>query len=242
MAAGWKRTDALSADTEERMAQFTELIATAIANAQSRAELAASRARVVATADETRRRIERDLHDGAQQRLVHTVITLKLAQRAMRDDGEQAPGLVGEALEHAERATAELRDLAHGILPASLSRGLRAGIDTLVSRARLPVSIDVTDERLPPALEATAYFIVAEALTNVVKHAGASRAHINAHLDDGALRVEVRDDGVGGAHLDGSSGLLGIHDRAAAMNGKLTVDSPPGRGTTIVATLPVPET
>jgi signal transduction histidine kinase len=242
MVAAWKRAETLSAGTEARMAQFTELIATAIANAQSRAELAASRARVVATADETRRRIERDLHDGAQQRLVHTVITLKLAQRAMRDNGgESVTGLVGEALEHAERATAELRDLAHGVIPASLSRGLRAGVETLVSRARLPVTVEVTDERLPPALEATAYFIVAEAMTNVVKHADAGGAHIKAYVDDGALHVEVRDDGVGGAHVDDSSGLLGLHDRAAAMNGKLTVDSPPGAGTTIAATLPVPD-
>jgi signal transduction histidine kinase len=241
MLAAWRRAEALPPDAEERIAQFTELIATAIANAQSRAELAASRARVVATADETRRRIERDLHDGAQQQLVHTVITLKLAQRAMGDREDPATGLVGEALVLAERATAELRDLAHGILPPSLSRGLQGGIETLVSRVRLPVSIDVTDERLPPALEATAYFIVAEALTNVVKHAGASAARISAHVHDGALRVEVRDDGAGGAHVDGSSGLLGLHDRAAAMNGELTVESPPGSGTTIVATLPVPD-
>jgi len=242
MIAAWKDSKALLADTEERMAQFTELIATAIANAQSRAELAASRARVVATADDTRRRIERDLHDGAQQRLVHTVITLKLAQRTMGDGGgESLTGLVDEALEHAERATAELRDLAHGVIPAALNRGLRAGIETLVSRVRLQVSIEVTDERLPQALEATAYFVVAEALTNVVKHADARRAQIKAYVDDGALHVEVRDDGVGGAQLDGSSGLLGLYDRAAAVNGMLTVDSTPGRGTTISATLPVPE-
>ena len=240
MTAAWQRAEALPVDVEERIAQFTELIATAIANAQSRAELAASRARVVATADETRRRIERDLHDGAQQQLVHTVITLKLAQRALGDREDPATELVDEALGHAERATAELRDLAHGILPPSLSRGLLGGIESLVSRVRLPVAIDVTEERLPQALEATAYFIVAEALTNVVKHAGAGTARISAHVHDGALRVEVHDDGAGGAHVDGSSGLLGLHDRAAALNGELTVESPPGSGTTIVATLPVP--
>jgi signal transduction histidine kinase len=242
MIAAWKDTGAIVADTEERMAQFTELIGTAIANAQSRAELAASRARVVATADETRRRIERDLHDGAQQRLVHTVITLKLAQRAVHGGGgDSVTGLVDEALEYAERANAELRDLAHGVVPASLSRGLSAGVETLVSRVRLPVSIEVTDERLPQALEATAYFIIAEAMTNVVKHAGARSARIRAYVDEGALHVEVRDDGVGGAQIDGGSGLLGLHDRAAAMDGQLTVDSPPGRGTTIAATMPVPD-
>jgi signal transduction histidine kinase len=241
MAAGWKRDDALAPDIEERMAQFTELIATAIANAQSRAELAASRARVVATADETRRRIERDLHDGAQQSLVHTVITLKLARRALGDASGPAVDLVDEALEHAERANTELRDLAHGILPATLSRGLDAAIETLVSRVRLPVSVDVTAERMAPELEATAYFVVAEALTNTVKHARASRAQVTASVEDGMLRVEVRDDGVGGARTDGRSGLLGLYDRVAAMDGELHVDSPPGGGTTVAARIPLRE-
>jgi signal transduction histidine kinase len=134
-----------------------------------------------------------------------------------------------------------LRDLAHGILPASLNRGLRAGIETLIARVHLPVSLDVTEERLPPALEATAYFIVAEALTNVVKHADARSAHVTARVRDAALYVEVRDDGVGGARVDGHSGLLGLHDRTAAVDGELSVDSPPGGGTTIAATLPLPE-
>ena len=201
------------------MAQFTELVATAIANAQSRAELAASRARVVATADETRRRIERDLHDGAQQSLVHTVITLKLAPRELGDAGGPAAGLLADALEHAERANEELRELAHGILPATLMRGLGAAIETLASHVRLPVSIDVTDERVPPELEATAYFIVAEALTNTVKHARASRARVTAAVGGRRLRVEVSDDGVGGARADGRSGLLGLYDRVAAMTG-----------------------
>jgi signal transduction histidine kinase len=235
--------ETLPQDTEERMESFTELVGTAIANAESRAELAASRARVVATADETRRWIQRDLHDGAQQRLVHTVITLKLARRALGDAGGPVAELVDEALEHGERATAELRDLVHGILPAALSRGgLRAGVEGLVSRARLPVSVDVTAERLPPALEATAYFIVAEALTNTAKHAHADSAQITALIDGDVLRLEIRDDGIGGARTGTSSGLLGLRDRAAAMNGELRVDSPPGAGTTITATLPIPPT
>jgi signal transduction histidine kinase len=241
MVAAWKREDALSPDVEERMAQFTELIATAIANAQSRAELAASRARVVATADETRRRIERDLHDGAQQSLVHTVITLKLARRALGDESGPAVELIDDALEHSERANEELRELAHGILPATLSRGLSAAIETLVSRVRLPVSVDVTADRVAPELEATAYFVVAEALTNTVKHARASSARVTASVADGVLRVEVSDDGVGGARTDGRSGLLGLYDRVAAMNGELRVDSPPGAGTTVAATIPLRE-
>ncbi len=240
MAAIWRKAEAMLPGHEERIAQFTELVATAIANAESRAELAASRSRVVATADETRRRIERDLHDGAQQSLVHTVISLKLARRALGGDGASATELIDDALQHAERANEELRELAHGILPATLSRGLDAAIETLVSRMRLPVTFDVTRERLSPELEATAYFVVAEALTNTVKHARATRARVTAAVRDGALHVEVRDDGVGGAHLDGSSGLVGLQDRVAAMDGELRIESAPGGGTIVAARIPVP--
>jgi signal transduction histidine kinase len=243
MVADWTRDTARAADTEDRMTQFTDLVATAIANAESRAELAASRARVVVTADETRRRIERDLHDGAQQRLVHAIITLKLAQRSVGDGDSPAAGLMREALKHTELANVEIRELVHGILPASLRRGgLRAGIDSMASRLALPVSLDVTAQRFPPALEATAYFIAAEALTNVVKHAGASSAEVTAVAEDGALQVVVRDDGAGGAQLEGSSGLLGLHDRAAALGGDLHVESPEGGGTVVTASLPIPET
>jgi signal transduction histidine kinase len=241
IAASTRRETPFPPNTESRIADFTDLVATAVSNAQSRAELAASRARVVATADETRRRIERDLHDGAQQSLVHTVITLKLARRELGDAGGPAVELVEDALGHAERANEELRDLAHGILPATLTRGLGAAIETLVSRVRLPVAMDVTAERVAPELEATAYFVVAEALTNTVKHARASSARVTASVGDGALHVEVSDDGVGGARTDGRSGLLGLYDRVAAMNGELRVDSPPGGGTTVAATLPLRE-
>jgi PAS domain S-box-containing protein len=231
----------LPPDTEARMARFTELVATAVANAESRAELAASRARVVAAGDEARRRLARDLHDGAQQRLVHAVVTLQLARAAQGDASGPIAELVAEALEHAERATGELRDLAHGILPAALNRGgLRAGIEALVSRVRLPVSVDVTTQRLPPALEATAYFIVSEALTNTVKHARAASARIAVAVDGDELRLEVRDDGVGGARTAGSTGLVGLLDRAAALNGTLRVESPHGAGTRVTATLPIP--
>jgi signal transduction histidine kinase len=231
----------LPADTEERMANFTALVGVVIASAESRAELTASRARVVAAGDEARRRIQRDLHDGAQQRLVSTVIALKMARRELGDATGPAVELLEEALAHAESASAELRELAHGILPVALSRGgLRAGIDALVSRVRLLISVEVTAERLPAALEATAYFIIAEALTNTVRHAHANSAQITAVVDGGALRLEVRDDGVGGARSDGSSGLLGLRDRAAALNGELHVESPPGVGTVVGATFPIP--
>jgi signal transduction histidine kinase len=231
----------LPGETESRLENFTDLVATAVANTESRAALAASRARIVAAADESRRRIERDLHDGAQQRLVHAVIVLKLALRAVSNGSPDAGGLVAEALRHAEQANSELRELAHGILPAALTRGgLRAGVDALVSRASLPVSIDVSDERLPPAVEATAYFIISEALTNAAKHARAGGAGVVARVERGELRVEVRDDGVGGARGGESTGLGGLRDRVAALDGKLVLESPPGGGTRVCALLPVP--
>jgi signal transduction histidine kinase len=231
----------LPADSEERMANVTELVGLVIANAESRAELTASRARVVAAADEARRRIQRDLHDGAQQRLVSTVIALKMARQALGDGPAPAAELVDEALAHAEGATRELRELAHGILPSALSKGgLRAGVKSLVAQADVPVSVEVTAERLPAALEATAYFIVAEALTNTVKHAHAGSAQVAAGVVDGALRLAVRDDGVGGARSDRGSGLLGLRDRVDALNGELRIKSPPGEGTVVAARLPLP--
>ncbi|MEA2198125.1 MAG: hypothetical protein QOJ25_2176, partial [Solirubrobacteraceae bacterium] len=189
-------------------------------------------------ADESRRRIERDLHDGAQQRLVHAVIVLKLAQQALSNGDPDADELVAEALRHAEQANLELRELAHGILPAALTRGgLRAGVDALVSRVSLPVNVDVSVERLPASVEATAYFVISEALTNVVKHARAEAASVTALVERGELRVEISDDGVGGAGA--GTGLGALEDRVAAMDGHLVVDSPPGQGTWVRVLLPV---
>jgi len=239
IVAATRRPQVLPANTEERMSEFTELVGTAISNIQARTELAESRARIAAAADEERRRVVRDLHDGAQQRLVHTVITLKMARQAL-ERGADGAGLVEEALGHAEQANAEVRELAHGIMPAALSRGgLCAGVDALAERMPLPVDVDVDVPRLPSVLEATAYFVVAEALTNVVKHAGASRASVSARVADGALALEVRDDGDGGAREDGS-GLLGLADRVAIFEGRLRVVSPPGDGTVVSATIPLP--
>jgi signal transduction histidine kinase len=228
------------ADTEQRMAEFTELVGTAISNIQARSDLAASRARIVAEADEERRRVVRDLHDGAQQRLVSTTITLKLARDALQKEKDAAPALVTEALDHAERATAELRELAHGILPAVLThRGLRAGVQTLASRASVPVDVEVSVDRLPAPVEAAAYFVVAEALTNVVKHSRATGATALARVEDGTLQIEVRDDGVGGARPDGS-GLVGLADRLAVLHGRLRVESPADGGTLVAADIPLP--
>jgi signal transduction histidine kinase len=220
------------------VAALTARVRVAEERERARAE---SRARLVAAADEERRRVVRDLHDGAQQRLVHAVITLKLARRALDEGASDAEQLVGEGLAHAEQANAELRELAHGILPSVLTRGgLRAGVESLTSRVSIPVAVDVCEERFPPAIEATAYFVISEALTNAVKHSGARGAEVSARLEDGALRVEVRDDGVGGARLDRGSGLLGLRDRLDALDGRLLIESPPGRGTLLGALVPVP--
>ena len=230
----------IPADTEQRIAGFTELVATAIANAESGAQLAASRARIVAAADETRRRVVRDLHDGAQQRLVHAVITLKLALRELEPHDGRAEALVSEALGHAENANSELRELVHGILPGVLtSGGLRAGVDALVSRSSVPVTVDVCPQRFPSAIEATAYFVASEALTNVIKHAHAQRAEVEAHVEDGTLRVEVRDDGVGGADPSHGSGLTGLKDRVEALGGTIEITSAAGGGTSLVARIPI---
>jgi signal transduction histidine kinase len=205
----------------------------------SRAEQAASRTRIVAATDAERRRVVRDLHDGAQQRLVHAVITLKQARSALQNDQEDLPRLVAEALDHAERATAELRELAHGILPAVLtSGGLRAGVEALASRMPLPVTNGVSMGRLPEAIEATAYFVVCEALTNVAKHARAGHAEVTARIEHGTPAVQVRDDGLGGARPEGG-GLVGLADRLAVVDGLLRVETPSGGGTLITAAIPL---
>jgi PAS domain S-box-containing protein len=239
MAASSRGDRQLPVDTESRIAAFTELVATAISNTDARQELAASRARIVAAADEGRRRVVRDLHDGAQQRLVHTTVVLKLAQGAHQNGQGDLSALLAEALDQAERATAVLRELAHGILPTALTRGgLSAGVDSLASRMPLPVEIDVAAGRLPPTVEATAYFVLAEALTNVAKHARAGHATVTARIEDGTLCLQVRDDGVGGARPSGS-GLLGLADRLAVLDGRLEIDSPAGGGTLLAADIPL---
>jgi PAS domain S-box-containing protein len=236
--ANWRR-EPPPAGTEERMAQFARLLDTAIANADSRDQLTASRARLVTEADDARRRVTRDLHDGAQQRLVHAIIMLKLARRAMRANDETAEELVDEALQHAEQSNLELRELAHGILPPVITHGgLRAGVDAVVERLDLPVEVRVPAGRFSAEIEASAYFIVAEALTNVIKHAHATRAAVAAWAEGEMLRVEVRDDGLGGADPEGR-GLLGLRDRATALGGRLDVDSPDRAGTVVTATLPL---
>jgi PAS domain S-box-containing protein len=240
IAAATSAADPLPAGVESRIGEFTELVASAISNVQAQSDLAASRARVVAASDKTRQEIERDLHDGAQQRLIHTVLSLKLARDAVRTKPEAVPALLAEALDHAEQATIELRDLVHGILPPILIHGgLRSAVRSLARRMPVPVEVGVAVDRLPAAVEATAYFVVAEALTNVAKHSRARHATVVARVESSTLQLQVRDDGVGGAQPDGT-GFVGLADRLAVFDGHLRVDSPADGGTLVVADIPLP--
>jgi signal transduction histidine kinase len=223
----------------DKLEKFAALAAAAIANAENRAQLTASRARIVASADEARRRLQRDVHDGAQQRLVQTVLALKLARNAAAA-GEPTDDLIAEALGSAERASSELRDLVHGILPASLSRGgLRRGIESLIADLPMSVELDFTAPRLPAGTEITTYFVVAEALTNVVKHAGATQASVRLGISSGRVTIEVRDNGAGGADPGRGSGMMGLIDRVQTAEGELVLTSPPGAGTVLRASFPV---
>jgi PAS domain S-box-containing protein len=240
LIAGTDERQPLAAGTEDRLAGFAELIATAVSNATARSELLASRARIVEAADEQRRRVVRDLHDGAQQRLIHAVMTLQLAQARAGIPPEHSR-LVGDALDDTRGAIEELRELAHGLHPAILThRGLAAAVEALADRAPLPVHIDIREERYPASVESAAYFIAAEALTNVAKYADATTARVTATSSGDSLLLTIEDDGTGGATPSPGSGLSGLHDRVAALDGKLTIHSPPGAGTRIRAELPLP--
>jgi signal transduction histidine kinase len=230
----------LPAGTEARLAGFTELAATAIANAEAQAALTVSRARIVATADAARRRIERDLHDGAQQRLVSLGVQLREAQTAPPGSGELAQRLEG-AVTEVTGALEELREIAHGLHPAILAeRGLRAALKALARRSAVPVRLDIQVEgRLPGQIEIAAYYVVAEALTNIAKYAHATVAEVEVAAGEGVLRVCVRDDGRGGADFGRGSGLVGLRDRVEALGGHLWLDSSPGAGTTLQARLAV---
>jgi signal transduction histidine kinase len=204
-------------------------------------DLRDARQRILAAADEERRRIERDLHDGAQQRLVAVTLTLRLAESRIADDPAAATKLVGQAREEAQLAINELRELARGIHPALLhDRGLGAALEALATRAPVPVQVSgVPDDRLCEPVEAAAYFVTAEALTNVAKYACATEASVHLSVVDDCLRLQVRDDGVGGADPSTGSGLRGLKDRVDALDGRLELDSPPGGGTTVTVEIPV---
>jgi signal transduction histidine kinase len=227
----------LPPEAEERLEKFSELIATAIANAEGSAELAASRRRIVAAADEARRQIERDLHDGIQQRL----IALAFRARAMtRRPPDELPGLALELAEGLRDASDELREISRGIHPTILTEaGLGPALRALARRSDIPVDVDVRlDERLPAPVEVATYYIASEALTNVAKHAHANVVQLIAARDNGVVTLEVRDDGVGGVDAGRGSGILGLTDRVEALGGTISIASPPGGGTTLSVRLP----
>jgi signal transduction histidine kinase len=228
------------ADTEQRMVGFAELVGIAIANSQNRAEVAASRARVVAAADETRRHIERNLHDGAQQRLVSMGFELRLAQDSVPADLPTLRAAIGQFADEITDVVHELREMSRGIHPAVLSEGgLGPALQTLARRSPVPVELVIrTESRFPEPAEAATYYVVSEALTNTTKHASASRAHVAVEERAGCLCLSVRDDGVGGADPEGS-GLTGLRDRVEALGGSIDVRSRPGEGTLIQVRLPL---
>jgi signal transduction histidine kinase len=241
MLAAWSHPAPLPVATESRLAEFTGLVAAAISNAQTRAELIASRVRIVAAADETRRRIEHDLHDGTQQRLVSLALDLRTAEATVPPEASELRARLGRVAEGLAGAVEDLREISRGIHPAILSEGgLGLALKGLARRSSLPVKLDVgAIERLPQPVETAAYYVVSEALANATKHASASVAEVQLAVRDGTLHLAIRDDGVGGADPSRGSGLLGLTDRVEALGGTIAVTSPPGGGTSMVLELPI---
>jgi signal transduction histidine kinase len=238
LGAGTTLEEPLPPDAEARLVSFGELVATAVSNAESRAALVASRARIIAAADETRRRIQRDLHDGTQQQLVTLMLDLRQVQSAA------PPEVQGGLSRIAEQVTSvfnQVREISHGIHPAILSEaGLQAALKALARRSAVPVELDLrTGRRLPDHVEVAAYYVVSEALANAAKHARASAVHVELDTPDTAVRLAIRDDGIGGADPAKGSGLTGLRDRIEAVGGTFDVTSPAGGGTTLLIEIPV---
>jgi signal transduction histidine kinase len=241
MVAAGRPDKPIPAGTEERLARFTELLATAVSNATMRGELVASRARVIAAADDARRRIERDLHDGAQQQLVTLALAMRSAEGRIPTGQEQLKAEVDGFADRVTSVVEELREMSRGIHPAILSEGgLSPALEALALRSAVPVTLNVRHEqRLPDPVEAAAYYVASEALTNVSKHAEASLVELDLDLDDASLRLSIRDDGRGGADPSRGSGLLGLKDRVEALGGTIDVESPHGTGTRLRVAIPV---
>jgi signal transduction histidine kinase len=233
----------LPADAESRMSDFTDLVATAITNAQNRAELIASRARVVATSDATRRRIERDLHDGAQQRLVSLGLELRAAEAAVPAGYDALGRQLADTVEGLGSVLADLREISHGLHPAILAKGgLGAALKSLARSAAVPVELNVhADRRLAEPVEVAIYYAVSESLANTLKHANATSVRVDLDLDveGDVVRLSVHDDGVGGADLNRGTGLIGLKDRVASLGGRLDVVSPAGEGTSLLIRIPL---
>jgi signal transduction histidine kinase len=226
--------------SEQRLGDFADLFAQALASADAHDKLAASRARIVGAGDAERRRLERNLHDGAQQRLVSLALQLRLTQSALERRPEAVAGLLEEAQAELARALDELRELARGIHPAILTdRGLGPALEAILARAPLPVELtELPEERLPEPVEAAVYYVVAETITNIAKHAKATSATVSVTLANKTARVVITDDGIGGADPAGGTGLRGLADRIEALDGDLRVDSPDAGGTRIEAQIP----
>ena len=229
-------------EMEHRLHDFAELVGLAVASADAREELSASRRRIVEASDTERKRLERNLHDGAQQRLVAFALGLRVAQSKLRKSPDEAERLLGQLAEELSAAIVELRELAQGIHPAVLTeRGLEAAVEVLAARAPLSVELDIDlPERLPEPVETAAYYTVSEALANVAKHAQARTARVTITWSDGQLVVEVADDGTGGAEVERGTGLRGLCDRIEALGGQLWIESAAGSGTLVRGELPVP--
>jgi signal transduction histidine kinase len=239
-AVGIASAEPLPADTEARLGAFCELVSLAVASAQARADLSASRARLVKAGDEQRKKLERNLHDGAQQRLVSLALTIRLARRQLESSPEAAPASLERAANELDLALEELRELARGLHPAALTeQGLGPALAGVAKRWPIEVDVRAPSERLPENIEATVYYIVLEALTNVAKHAQATKAKVDITLVGEVLKFEITDDGRGGANPAEGSGILGLRDRAEAVGGTLFVISPPGKGTVVTAQLPL---
>jgi len=238
--AGAGPTEPLPPDAEQRVGEFTELVATAIANTEARAALTASRARIVTAADDARRRLERDLHDGAQQRLVSLALHLRSIEAGVPPELGSLKQQISDSVAGLTAASADLQELARGIHPAILSKGgLGPALKTLARRCAIPVTLDLEVEgRIPESVEVAAYYVVAEALTNATRHAQASGMDIDVAFNGSDLELSIRDDGVGGANSGNGSGLIGLIDRVEALGGRLQIVSPPGAGTALHVAIP----
>ena len=237
----WSTSKPPTDDVEDRMSDFTELVATAIANTESRAELTASRARLVAAGDAARRRIERDLHDGTQQRLVAMGIDLRLAESEVPSGHERLKGRLSRSMQDLRGVLENLQEVSRGIHPAILSKGgLGPALKALARRCSVPVEISVSvDRKLGEQIEVALYYVVSEALTNTAKHANASVVWVDIAIEGTAVRLSIRDDGIGGADPCLGSGLTGLKDRIEAVGGRLQIASSPGTGTTLAAWIPL---
>jgi signal transduction histidine kinase len=241
LVIGSSQAEPLPPETETRIGDFADLVATAISNAETRAELTASRARIVTAGDQVRRRFERDLHDGAQQRIVSLGLALRALEASIPEENRELRNQLSNVVDGLGGVSTDLQEISRGIHPAILSKGgLGPAIKALARRSAVAVDLDLNvDRRLPESIEVAAYYVVAEALTNAAKHAHASEVKVFAIASDVELHLSISDDGVGGAAAGTGSGLIGLKDRVEALAGRLGISSPAGSGTTLDVVIPL---